>query len=283
MIHIVFQGPDVEVLQKAIALEPSLAGDTLQIHDDLAVGPLAALDTPEGWQARRDWWKAVLEFTPYVERLGMFDDPMTVHRLRETLDANPSEEVWVWMAQNGHDVCGYYWLVSRLGDYQGRVQVLYLNNLPFINEKGAIFYPVYLSEIQPSEFRKAKRLARPITPSEFEIDPDEWIRLCQENTGVRILEGGKKIAGQGYDYFDKNLLALLTTQWQKLHRVIGNTLGKMKIKTGDAFLFWRLRELRAAGVIEMNGDLAKGWNAIEVKLPGGPAPVEEGADNTATP
>ena len=38
-----------------------------------------------------------------------------------------------------------------------------------------------LQEIQPKEFLKAKKLARPITLSEFEVDPDEWKKLCDEN------------------------------------------------------------------------------------------------------
>jgi hypothetical protein len=64
--------------------------------------------------------------------------------------------------------------MSQLKEYQEPIDVLYLNNLPFINDKGNIFYPTSLSEIQPKEFFKAKKLARPITLSEFEVDPDEW-------------------------------------------------------------------------------------------------------------
>jgi hypothetical protein len=280
MIHIVFQASDIQVLQEAMALDPDLTGTVLQIADDYAVGPLAALDTPEGWQARRDWWKEVLQYTPYTDALSMFDDKLTVHNLLQTLDSDPAEEVWIWMAQNQHDVTGYYWLVSRLADYQGRIQVLYLNNLPFINTKGHIFYPVNIFEIQPSEFRKAKRLARPITPSEFEIDPDEWVRLGQENAGVRLLEGGKKIVGREESYFDKDLLANITGSWQKFSRVLANTVNRMKVKTGDAYLCWRLRQLAASGVVELNGDLSKGWTAAEVKLPGGePAASETEPEN----
>lgn len=268
MIHIVFQEADIAVLQKAIELDETLNGTIIQIKDDYAVGPLGDLSSPEGWQARRDWWKEALQYSPYLESLDMVDDKMTLHRLLETLDAEPKEEAWIWMAQNQHDVCGYYWLVSQLKEYQGRIQVLYLNNLPFLNEKGGVFYPVNLFEIQPSEFRKAKRLARPITLSEFEIDPDEWIRLCTENTGVRMLEGGKKIVGKGYEYYDKDLLPNITANWQKFSRVLNNTLNRMKIKTGDVFLAWRLRGFIAAGQAELNGDLAKGWTTVEIKLPG---------------
>ena len=54
--------------------------------------------------------------------------------------------------------------LSQLAEFQGRIFILYLNNLPFINEKGAIFYPTTLFSIPPKEFIKAKKLARPVTP-----------------------------------------------------------------------------------------------------------------------
>lgn len=278
MIHIVFQHADVDVLQKAMELDESLQGDVVEIKDDYAVGPLGDLHLPEGWQARRDWWKNALEFSPYADSLDMVDDKMTVHNLLRVLDEESKTELWIWMAQNQHDVCGYYWLMSQLKNYQGRVMVLYLNNLPFINEKGGIFYPSTLHAIQPKEFLKARKLARPITLSEFEIDPDEWTKLCQENALVRLLEGGKKIVGKETEYYDKDILPNITGNWQKMSRVLTNSLNRMKIKTGDVFLAWRIRELIASGKVELNGDLAKGWKDCELKVPGGAS--VEAADET---
>ena len=79
MVHIVFQEADIEVLQKAIALDETLQGDVIQIKDDYAVGPLGAVYEPEGWQQRKAWWKELLEFSPYTESLEMVDDRLTVH------------------------------------------------------------------------------------------------------------------------------------------------------------------------------------------------------------
>jgi len=265
MIHIVFETANVAALQQAIELDETLQGNIVEIKDDYAVGPLGDIYETEGYQTRRDWWKNLLEFSPYTEQINIVDDKLTVHQLLKQLDEEPEAEVWIWMAQNAHDVCGYYWLMSQLKEYQGRVQVLYLNNLPFINEKGQIFYPSYLHEIQPKEFLKAKKLARPITPSEFEVDPDEWKKLCVDNALVRFLEGGKKIIGKEADFFDKDLLAHITAESQKLNKVIANTLSKMKVKTGDVFLVWRVRELVAACRLEMAGDWNKGWKEITVK------------------
>jgi hypothetical protein len=270
MIHIVFQEADINVLTQAIGLDESLSGRVDIIRDDYAVGPLGEIYETEGYQQRRDWWKSLLDISPYNsdQLMGMVDDRLSVHNLKKELDENPKEEVWIWMGQNQHDVCGYYWLMSQLQPYQGRVVVLYLNNLPFINEKGNIFYPTALHEIQPKEFLKAKKLNRKITPSEFEVDPDEWRRLCMENSMIRILEGGKKIAGKDDDFYDKDILNGLSKDWQKGHRAMHQILAKMKIKTGDVFLLARMKKLAEEGKLEMNGDPSKGWKDFEARLPG---------------
>ena len=266
MIHIVFQEADAFVLQKAFELDNTLQGEIIEIRDDYAVGPIADNFTETGWQARKEFWIQAVEHSPYTDQLNMVNDRMTVHQLKEKLDEN--EPVWIWMAQNAHDICGYYWLVRQLKKYQGQVYVLFLNNLPFINEKGSIFYPTYLHEIQPKEFLKAKKLAKLITLSEFETDPDEWDRLSQANAMVRILEGGKKIAGRDSQFFDKDILQHVQPAPVKLNKLIQTILQKMNPKTGDVFLVWRLKQLAAEGQIQFLGDWQKGWKDISVCLAG---------------
>ncbi len=275
MIHIVFEQSNVDALHKAIGLDESLQGDIIEIKDDFAVGPLDGIYETEGYQQRRDWWKTLLEFSPYTEQLNIVDDKLTIHNLLKRLDEDTEEFVWIWMGQNVHDVCGYYWLMSQLKEYQGRIHVLYLNNLPFINEKGNIFYPTSLFEIQPKEFLKAKKLARPITLSEFEVDPDEWKKQCTENALVRFLEGGKKIIGKEVSFYDKDILSNVTGAPQKITKLISTTLNKMKVKTGDVFLVWRIRELLSEGKLEVSGDWTKGWKELNVKYPGGSGEVAD--------
>jgi Protein of unknown function/Domain of unknown function (DUF1835) len=270
MIHIVFNQSEVALMKEVIEMDETLAGEVIQIKDDFAVGPLKDIDTVEGWQARWDWWRMLLQGSPHGDsHVGSFDDRETVKQLKEKLDASPEEVLWIWMGQNQHDVSGYYWLMPQFREYQGRVMILYLNNLPFINEKGQLFYPSWLNEIQPKEFLKAKKLARPITLSEFEIDPDEWRKIAEENAMVRILEGGKKIIGKEESFYDNEILKNLTDAWQKATRLLSNTLHRMKIKTGDVFIMWRMKHLINEGRIEVTGDINSGWKGFDVKLPGG--------------
>jgi Protein of unknown function/Domain of unknown function (DUF1835) len=267
MIHIVFQYNDVAALKKAFELEPSFGGEVMEIRDDLAVGPIADIFTQEGLAARKQWWREILaggDLDGSVDKEGAPDDQATVAALKQRLEADEKEIVWVWAAQNKHDVSGYYWLMSQLKEFQGRIFILYLNNLPFINEKGLIFYPQNLSEIAPREFLKARKLARPITLSEFEIDPDEWTRLCQEDKGVRILEGGKKLSQYPYTYYDEELGKFISDDWIKASRLITQFQNKAKQTTGDAYLLWRIKQLVAAGELDVQGEL-KGMKDFELK------------------
>jgi hypothetical protein len=255
MIHIVFNEPDVKVLEQAIALDETLQGEIMLIRDDYAVGPLNNIYVGEGIQERKSWWTDVLAGGDYANKVqdDEVDDYKIAAELVGTMRRDEEETIWIWAAQNKHDVSGYYWLLKYMQEFQSRVYILYLNNLPFINEKGNIFYPNWLSEIPAKEFLKAKKLSREITLSEFEVDPDEWTKICNENKGVRILEGGKKLVNEEYSFYDAELKKFITGDWQKASKIIAQFLSKAKHTTGDAYLLWRLKVMIAQNMFDVQG------------------------------
>lgn len=276
MIHIVFSEADAKVLKDAIDLDETLQGRVLCIRDDYSVGPIRDLYKEEGIEARQSWWKAVCDGNEFESGVVQYtrDDHQLMAGIGESLMADPEEVIWIWAAQNNHDVCGYFWVLHFVKEFQGRAFILYLNNLPFFNDKGNIFYPAWLHTIPPKEFIKAKKLARPITLSEFEIDPDEWSRLIQEHKGVRLLEGGKKLKQFDEDYYDADIRKFITKDWQKAGRVINQFLSKNKEITGSAFLLWRLRVMVSMGEIEAQGEM-KNIKDFEIKIK---ATAPEGVD-----
>lgn len=273
MIHIVFNEADVKVLQAAIAMDESsqagagLTGEVIQIKDDYAVGPLHNVYVGEGIHARKEWWQEVLQGGDYDGKVesGEVDDNKTAAELVGTMRRNEGEQIWIWAAQNKHDVSGYYWLLNYMKEFQGRVHILYLNNLPFFNDKGNIFYPTWLSEIPAKEFLKAKKLAREITPSEFEVDPDEWTKICNEHKGVRFLEGGKKLVQYDYDFYDGEMKKFITSDWQKASKIIHQFLSKAKETTGDAYVLWRLKTMIAHDMFDVQGKV-ESMRDFEIKL-----------------
>lgn len=268
MLHIVFNTADVAVLQKAAELDETLAGDIIEIKDDYAVGPLENIYTDEGAEARRHWWVKLLHGGDLDghANLDIVNDRRTIARLIEQLDTDEKETVWIWAGQNKHDVCGYYWLLHYLKPCQGRIFILYLNNLPFINEQGALFYPTNLHKIPPREFLKAKKLARPITPSEFELDPDEWIRISKADSYIRLLEGGKKLSLHPVDFYDEALKKYITGDFSKAFKIISQFLSKEKETTGDMFLLWRLKQLLPESGWEVKGEV-KAMKDFEIRNP----------------
>lgn len=267
MIHIVFNEEEVKLMKEVIAVDETLAGEVIQIKDDYAVGPLENIYAPEGREARNAWWREVLaggDYTGIADGSGS-DDHHTAETIRASLSENENETVWIWAAQNSHDVCGYYWLLPYLKEFAGRVFILYLNNLPFINDKGNIFYPEWLHQIPAKEFLKAKKLARTVTLSEFEVDPDEWQKLSNEGRGVRRLEGGKKLIQHDHDHFDAELKKYITSDWQKASKILHQYLGKSKMTTGDAYLLWRLKTIAAQDMFDVQGEL-KNMKDFELKI-----------------
>jgi hypothetical protein len=266
MIHVVFHEADKEALQKSLDPEAATPEEILVLEDLYELGPIGKFFDETAKDNRRQWWESLkLENENlYKNEIPGTADEDTVQNIISKLQENEEEVVWIWAAQNSHDVCGYYQLMSALKAFQGRVFILYLNNLPFINEKRLIFYPDYLRQILPEEFKKARKLNRPITLSEFETDPDEWERLMKEEKGIRILEGGKKLQQYDYDYYDKTILSNITAEWVKLSRLLSSIYSK--IKAGNELYFlWRIREMVREGKLDIQGD-NKSLKDCEVKL-----------------
>ena len=118
MIHIVFQEADIAALEKSFELDETLKAEIIQVKDDYAVGPLIDMYTGTGIENRRQWWRDVLaggDRDGHVDT-GEVDDVKIVNQLKERLDADPDETIWIWAAPNKHDVCSYYWLMSQLKD-----------------------------------------------------------------------------------------------------------------------------------------------------------------------
>jgi Protein of unknown function len=82
------------------------------------------------------------------------------------------------------------------------------------------------------------------------------------------VEGGKKIAGKEITFYDGEILKNITSEWQKATRVLTNTLHRMKIKTGDVYIMWRMKQLIVDGKIEATGEIEKGWKEFDVRKAG---------------
>jgi len=251
VIHLIVGDLTATPVVEAIARE-LLEGEVVVLKDILHVGPLKTegMTFSEGRSAF--WTQAAPEGQPAAE----VDDLERLMAVSSRLSNDPDLKVWFWMAPTPADVTAYFWLLHFLKKHQGRFSVININGLPFLDANGKLFYPESIGHIPVKEIAKAKKLARVTTASEWETDGDEWSRLIEENAGLRIHQGGKKLAPQSIDHYDILLLTFISNQNQKATKVINQAMSKHKLPTGDLFLHWRLREMAASGQIELSkGDV----------------------------
>ena len=262
--HIVVGDEAARPLKEAIAAEPSMDGEVVVLKDILPIGPLQREEGQSFSALRSAWWQTVApEAKPPIE----VTDLERLLEVSNELYKSNSAVVWFWMAPSPADVCAYHWILPYMGKHVGRFYLLNLANLPFLNEAGKVFYPKNISELMPRELVKARKLARPVTPAELEMDGDAWQKLVEENGGVRTTEGGKKLKSQPENYYDAQLISTLSAQSQKASRVLNQAMSKFNLPTGDLHLAWRLRTMAEAGMIELTGDTSRPYKEWEVRLP----------------
>ena len=252
-------------LKDAVMTEATMAGEVVIIKDVLSVGPLQKEEGKTFSETRTSFWQQVVNNEKNIE----VDDFDRISQVSLELAKNDDAKVWVWMAPWPADICTYYWSLKYLGAYLSRFYVVNIAGLPFLDEQGKIFFPRSIGDIQPKELIKARRLARPVTPAELEVDGEEWNKLVAENSGIRIHEGGKRLISKSDTWYDSQLLSFCSQQYQKASKIVGQALAKFNIPTGDLYLGWRLRKLAEMGKLQLQGDMTKALKDFDVKLPSG--------------
>ena len=263
--HIVTGDIAAGPLNIALGTEPSMEGQVVVMKDVLSVGPLQKEEGQKFSELRSAFWQEVVinEKNPIV-----VDDLERLSEVSIALANDAEAKAWIWIAPWPADVCTYHWALKYLGQYMGRLFVINIAGLPFLDEQGKVFFPKSIGEIQPKELVKARKLARAVTPAELEVDGEEWRKLVKENGGIRIHEGGKRLTSKSEEHYDNQLISFCSHQYQKASKVVSQALARYNVPTGDLYLGWRLRKMVESGRLELQGDTTKALKDFEVKMPG---------------
>jgi hypothetical protein len=262
MIHILVGHEAAKNLEAAFALDENLQGEILVLRDTLGIGEI--LSTPEisHDDVRTGSWQVIVPgFQDQVS-----DEQQLLATIQKALENE--EPVCFWLSPCVSDVCAYYWLLSYFKPYPEMLHTINIIGLPFLNEKGQLFYPSNFSQVPPKEFKKTKRLLKEVSISEYEVETDEWKRLQQENAWVRTYEGGKKITSRDITYFDGVISSVVASTMQKANKIIHEAMKKIPQTISHLFLEFRLRQLLQQGAFAFNGPIDAPLKELEVKLAG---------------
>ncbi|HLU17505.1 MAG TPA: DUF3658 domain-containing protein [Edaphocola sp.] len=247
IVHMIVGDHAADLLKRALADQADT--DFFVIKDVFNVGPLRSEELSFA-ALRTEFWRTVTGDNNVVA-----DDLNRLMELSTQLSNEQVKKIFFWMSGIPADVCSYFWLLHFMKKHLGKVFVININGLPFLDDENRLFYPQSIAELPLRQVHKALRLARAISPSEWETDGDEWKRLIfEENAGVRIVTGAKQVQSKPIDFYDKILLEQVNQNNQKIARVVAKTMEKHQIHTGDLFLIWRLREMQVAGLVSITKD-----------------------------
>jgi hypothetical protein len=269
MIHIVVGNAVEEKLLGAFELDENLKGEIVVLKDTLGIGRLFVEESTTHDEVRTNQWK---EFIPTFEE--KVDDE---ERIKATIEKAivDEEPLCLWLSACVSDMCAYYWLQTHCKNHAGLLHTINIVGLPFFNDKGTIFYPKNFSEIPSKEYLKCKRLLKEVSPSEYELEGEEWEKFCLENMMVRIYDGGKKVISKEATYYDTHILNSITNSKQKATKVINESFKKITQTVADTFLEYRIRQLIELGTVNSNIETSKSLKDLEVWKGSGEQQTEE--------
>ncbi len=261
--HIIVGDAAAKQLIAAQEMDEQLAGEIIVLQDNFAIGPIYVPDGETFTQVRNAYWQTITGNTEYN-----IADEAAINVILDKVEE--LEKVIFWMAPNIVDVSAFYWVLSYFQKYEGLLHVIFINNLPFFNEKSTLFYPKHFKEVLPREMTKCIKLLKDLSPADYEVDIDEWPRLAGENALVRIYEGNKKVTSKNEHHHDGYFLNQFTfnNNYVKAKTVMNQALNKLTEPLPEVFLQYRFRLLIAEGKLQVQGDAKKALKDFEVRKGG---------------
>lgn len=267
MIHLMNGIDAAKALEAAFELDENLRGPIVVLNDHLEFGPLQP-ESEESFDTLRTKYQAEISGQADIQS----NDEATLLELIQNAQRE-EEPVCFWMAPNARDTCTYYWLLPYFKSMPDVLHSIQIPGLPFLNEKGQLFYPSHFGQIQAREFLKTKRLLKVLSIADFETDGDEWQRLQQDGKWIRTHEGGKKLQSKEAHAFDHLITAVAGNDFQRASRVLQDAFKRTSHPLLPTFMEWRLRQMIAEGKLELKGDSSKPLKDFEIRK-GGQVPLE---------
>lgn len=260
MLHIIFTSSGAGSLRQALRAQ-GLRQHVVDLTDNLDWGPIAT----DNFEGRQAWLNSNIP----LQEMG-WDWIADGHRKFEAkVKDDPDRLVWI-APQSASELCALYWFLDRIGGEGIRMIVV---DYPLRNAwRGAP--PGTLGELSVEHFLELLNDAerKPWNPARF--TQNRWKELQADASLLRIVNGNL-INSVREDYFDEQLLAQCTDEWQKWHRIVGNTmvcLWEQNHRADDLFLSWRLRVLaeqkRIVSNREIVGHAVSGPDPLLIRLGG---------------
>ncbi len=248
LYHIVQGNANANNIKNAIAQGAALEGEVLVIEDAFSYGPLRKEGIPFG-ELRNQFWDSISNELQQKE-LFAFSDLEQLVALLSKIDID-SDEIWYWMGNGKDDLITYYFLLHYLKKYMQIFKVININGLPFLDNDLKLFYPKSFADLPLKEIIKARKLARLLSPSEWETDMEEWKVLTQlaDAGNIRVFKGGKQIQSISIDDIQKQILNHLNLGSLKLNKLLSQLVINPEDRLHQLFFHFQIIQMLKEGIL----------------------------------
>lgn len=251
-LHLVCGDGAAEALHRAVEAGVLVEKRIRVMPDDLAVGPLSDVDVPPCEQRAAFWHALGGEALRYRE--------IAIEMATEVswLRSPDVSVVTLWHGDSASEqlllrrVCALLpanVTLRSVGAGSGQCRC---------EDRHAI------AMLGPIELANALAASHELDAAERQRLAADWHRARVANDELRLWLDGE-LSGTTYAHIDRVLLESASEHWRPVQSVIGPTMAYVEgLFVSDLLAAWRLRELVAAGRLELRGDGL--WSESEVRL-----------------
>jgi hypothetical protein len=235
--HVICGHSAVGSIKKTLGLSET---DFVNMLDDLSVGPLTDVDATPATE-RVAFWFAVWHH-PDMETYFQ-------HGLAEVSQAfcalpNDLRPCLVWFGTGANEQMALYRVAHALQDSPREI---WAAEAPLRGAKSAVGVCI------PSTLQTMYSARRLLSPAERDEYVARWLALCAESRPetLRHFKAGK-VETRPISSYDHYIRDATRRDWTVSARVVGQVMADIADAwPSDMFLYWRMREMTKAGLLEM--------------------------------
>lgn len=170
------------------------------------------------------------------------------------LKSNP-EKIRIWLDITPDAQCGLLFVADLLKNSETEIHIVELPEKIQRDDNCIVEYRGW-GDVEPELFGTFLDRERILTKAEINKLSQQWEKLKEENSPLRVLENGV-IISTDESYYDSLIRREFPKDTCKVANIIGNALAKQKILTGDVFIAKRIQHFINTGelvVIDSTND-----------------------------
>lgn len=225
------------------------------LRDDLAVGPLADIESPP-CRVRMAFWEAVwpVGLEPRPDFSGIASDAEWLARL-----SDQSRQITVWHGDSASEQLMLARVAAALegaavplhevvcGTGDSRVGTRMAVSMHALDALAALYQP------------------RLVEPARIADLASQWRAVVEDNAAIRRWIDGRFV-GESNARIDDELAAACSDDWMPLARAMAEVMGRCDgFFPTDLFLYWRARELAQRGVIQLSDGSEAEYSKVQVR------------------